>query len=363
MAMQQSGKGAAASGSGPNPALSDEQAEEFASSFTPAWDTGGDDAGPTAEASQPAQAKAFNAKQTLIGTAPQANAPSAGAAASNGLEARAIAPSSEAIDPENILESNTAPQPGVVAPVAAAAAPVAAAPAAAVAQMTAKSTMVMQNAPAQMEARHAAARAAAAAPAPSAKNARGAAGVTADPFRVAAGPSASAAAQRARDDDFDDEIVPKKPKTLLFVLAGLAIAGAVGLVVKLGTGDDSAKSTPTQQPVGPAATTAEIPPPPPKVETPPPAATTATAAATTKTPEPPAALAAPTTPATPTPPAAAHVEAPAHAAPAPQPRQPRAAAAPPEPRTSQAAAGPAPQPAPKTPPKGPNGGIVRDNPF
>jgi len=40
MAMQQGGK---AAGGGPDPKLTDEQADKFAASFTPAWDTGGDD--------------------------------------------------------------------------------------------------------------------------------------------------------------------------------------------------------------------------------------------------------------------------------------------------------------------------------
>lgn len=335
------------SGSGQNPtapaALSDEQAEQFAASFTPSWDAGDGDSGdanatvvdaPAVAAVQatailnvapPAPAApAFHAKQTLIGTAPQANAPIM-AGTNGGHEVRASASSAEAIDPENILDSSTAPAPVVRAPVPA--------PAPAVARQA-------QSRPA---------------PAPAATNARVA--VNADPFAASATAGPRARGARPVSDDLDEDFVPKKSsKTVYFVIAGLAIAAGLGLFLKFALSDDSAKATPEQHATGPAVTTAEIPPPPPKVDTPPPATAATTATAKVDPAPPPATLPAPLTPATaraPEPPAA-----PTHVATTPV-TQPRPRTPPPPP---PAMAAPPPV-TPKTPPKPANGSIVRDNPF
>jgi hypothetical protein len=340
MAMQQSGKGA---GEGKAPVLSDEQADQFAASFTPAWDSDdglGDDTNGTANATlvdapavviAAAPAPVPLHKQTLMGQAPAANAPVAAVAD----DVRPIIPSSEAIDPENILESNTAPQPATAATVAKAA------PAPAAAMMK---TQAMQGAPGPVAAK--------AQPKPGAATVRNGQAQAAQP-RAAAAVALSADPFKRTDDD--DDVVPKKSnKTIVFVIAGLAIAAGVGLVVKFALSDDPPKAPVTAQAVGPAVATAEIPPPPPKVEAP--AAATATAAAVSatttaaaKAPDPlpaPTALAAPTPPARPTP-----AEPAPHTAPAAQPRH-------------QAAAQPPPLPAaPKTAPKPANTGIVRDNPF
>ncbi len=327
MAMQQSGKGA---GDGKAPNLSDEQADQFAASFTPAWDTDdglGDDTNATTNATivdAPAVAPVALHKQTLIGVASPAYAPVVD-------EVRPIVPSSEAIDPENILESNTAPQPAIAAKPA---------PAAAAAHPMMK-TQLMQGAPgpvASPQTAQAKPVVRSAQPQPQ----KAAVALSADPFK--------------RSDD-EDDIVPKKSsKTLIFVVAGLAVAAGLGLVAKFAMSDDPPKPITTTQAVGPALATAEIPPPPPKVETPPPAPPTPVAAAVTavKPPDPlpaPPVLAAP--PAAPAP----ARPTPFAAEPAPH-RQPRTAPPP------QAAAAPPPLPAaPKTPPKSTNTGIVRDNPF
>ena len=315
--MQQSGKGA---GDGKAPNLSDEQADQFAASFTPAWDADeglGDDTNGAAKAvvvEPPPGAPGTLHKQTLMGQAPPVE------------EVRPIVPSSEAIDAENILESNAAPLPPIVAK---------AAPAAAM------KTQVMQGAPGPVAAQPkaqskpppaAAVRSAQPQPQPR----RAAAAVAADPFK--------------RPDD-DDDVIPKKSsKTYLFVIAGLAIAAGVGFVVKFSMSEDPPKAATTVQAVGPAIATADIPPPPPKVEAPAaPVAAATTAAAAARTADPlPAPLAAPATPSRSTP----VVEPVAHAA-----RQPRTPAAQP------AAASPPLPAAPKTQPKTANTGIVRDNPF
>ena len=349
---------ATASGSGPNPAaptaLSDEQAEQFAASFTPSWDTdAGDGDAPNgaanatlvdapavgaaqatavvqgAQAAPPAAAAApvLHGKQTLIGTAPQANAPAAATAPNGAHEIRAAASSAEAIDPENILDSSTAPQP-----------PVKAAPAVA--------TAAQAKAPSRPPP----------APAPAAKNPRVA--VNADPFAVSAGPRArGAASARQQSEDLDDFVPKKSSKTLYAVIGGLAIAAGLGLFLKFALTDDA--PTPVEQhATGPAVTTAEIPPPPPKVEAPPPTTAATTATAAKIDPTPPVTLPAPAVTErarAPEPPAAAP-----HVAAAPPPRsEPRPRTPPPPP---VAAAPPAPV-TPKTPPKPANGSIVRDNPF
>ena len=380
---------ASASGSGPNPtaptALSDEQAEQFAASFTPSWDAddGLDDATngnanatlvdapavgsaqaaalvapqPAAPAPAPAPAPAFNAKQTLIGTAPQANAPSGTNGGTNGgHDMRAAASSAEAIDPDNILDSRTAPQPPVRAAAAPAAAPAPASaspsPASPSPHPSLKGTQIMHSAPAQVEARKAQSRPPPAAVPPNnaPKNARVA--VSADPFAA----PARSAAKRPHSEDLDDFVPKKSSKTVYFVVAGLAVAAGLGLFLKFALGDDGTKPAPVEQhATGPAVTTAEIPPPPPKVDTPPPATATATTAAAKVDSQPPATLPAPQAARQPDPPAApAHVAA--AAAPQPRPRQP-----PPPP--PQAEAKPPPPVTPKTAPKPPNGSIVRDNPF
>ena len=335
MAMQQSGKGP---GEGKAPALSDEQADQFAASFTPAWDSDegqGDDANaapPTTATvvDPPAVAPVALHKQTLMGQAPPANpAPQ---------EIRPIVPSSEAIDPENILESNTAPQPPIVASSGAAV-------------PAAMKTQMMQGAPGPVAAQ------AKTQPKPAA-----AFPVKAQPQQQRGAAAVALSADPFKHPDDDDDVIPKKSsKTLVLVIAGLAFAAALGLFVKFATSDDPPKPATTTQAVGPAVATAEIPPPPPKVETPPAPVTPPTTAAA-KTAEPvaaplPAPLPAPTTPSRSSP-VVEPVPA-ARAAPAAQPRPTRPATQPP-----QAAAAPPPLPAaPKTPPKTPNTGIVHDNPF
>lgn len=373
MAMQQSSKGV--SGTGSNPALSDEQAEQFAASFTPAWDADdglGDSTNgmPDATAAMGTEstqvmdraelAKAqeaaappivgmpaiiFNAKSTMIGVPLPATlaARPAGAPVSVPPPPAPPAPSvAEAIESANVLEVAPAP----------AAAPVH--------QNHGMRTQIMQNRPAGLGAPPPAPRGAATI-ASRPPNERTAAAVPiADPFRNK-GPSS---------DDLD--AFPRRSnKGVFFVVGGLAVAAGLGLFLKFALGDDTPKPAPAEVVTGPAVTTAEIPPPPPpKDETPPaPSAAAVTAAANTAELAPPPLA---------TPPHAA-VEPPHVAAePASQP-PPRAAApvaaAPPrnEPR---AARGPSPAalppPAttappgaatPKSAPKASNGGIVRDNPF
>jgi hypothetical protein len=374
MAMQQSGKGAGDSDAASRAAsaLSDEQADEFAASFTPSWDTGEDSSGPAnvtlvdapamgaAEAAAVVQAApqvaapAFHPKQTLIGTAPQANAPATSATSATSAThaspaARRPASSAEAIDPENILDSSTAPQPEVRA---AAPAPPAAAP-----QTSLKGTQIMASSPAQMDARKAQSRPPPPGPAASAaKNA--AVGVTADPFAASAR-SGPGPARRAhpQSEDLDDFVPKKSSKTLYLVLAGLVFAGGLGLFLRFALSEDPKPGPVQEHATGPAVATAEIPPPPPKVDTPPtPAAATAATAPKVEAQAPPAPLAAPQSAPQPVRPA----EPPAHVAAAP-PQQPRQRVTPPQPQAVSAP--PTPPASPKTAPKPSNGSIVRDNPF
>lgn len=344
MAMQQSGKGAA-SGSGPNPALSDEQADQFAASFTPTWDDADEAVGDTTDSSVTAVMDALppapdappiiaspvifaGGKQTLIGVPPQANA----------MEnvGRPALSSAEAIEPDNVIE---------VAQIITDPPPVLAPPPPVHVNHNAR-TQLMDARPAQQPVRRPSspppsqipqARSGAVSARPPAR------AIAADPFRA---PSPS--------DDLD--FVPKKSsKAFLFVIAGLAIVAGLGLFLKFALTDDAPKTAPAQQVSGPAVTTAEIPPPPPKVEAPPTVAAVKTAEPAqvqTTPPAPPAPLAAPVR-AEPPP----RQTAVAPAALRNEPRQPRQAA-PPPPQPAPVA-----PPAPKTPPKAPNGGIVRDNPF
>ncbi|MBX3191763.1 MAG: hypothetical protein KF819_32535 [Labilithrix sp.] len=342
MAMQQSGK---AEGSGPVPGLTDDEADEFAASFTPAWDTGegegeenaaaetaeaapaeskgaahpialasertepgmaippvSDEAIAAAQASQAPEVAKKAMKQTMVGIAPPANPPPAAP------EPPAPAVAAK-IDPGTTAIMSDAPKRPVEAP-----------------KPVSKPPPPMVAAKPATPARQAAPRPVVAA--------------AADPFRSA-----------AADDDF----VPKRSsKGIVFAVIGVAALGGLGLALKLALSDDPKPSTNPEHAIGPAVTTAEIPPPPPSDEVPAAQPTVAKA-------DPPAAV------------TAAH---------APPPSQPAVAAAPPKaepPATRAVAAAPAaqpkttrtpsappaalPPPAPKTPPKGPSGGIVRDNPF
>jgi hypothetical protein len=156
--------------------------------------------------------------------------------------------------------------------------------------------------------------------------------------------------QRSAIESDDFPAVKKSNKGVIFVVVGLGIAAGLGLFLKFAlSNDDEAKTTPTAPTTTMAAKKEnDIPPPPPKEETPPPPAVTTAAA----TPPPPATTAeAKPTPPTPTKEPVAKVEPP-----------PRVAAAPAQPKTPKQ---PASQPAaaPKTTPKPPSGGIVRDSPF
>ena len=378
MAMQQSSKGA--SGTGPNPALSDDQADQFAASFTPAWDADdglGDATHGTAAATaafapdrtqimdRPELAKTqemrtepaappivgtpaiiYNAKSTMIGVPPPATLtgrPAAGSPVSVPPPApgvRAPAASAEMIDPENVLEVVAAPAAALVAHGAAP-----------VHQNRAMSTQIMQSRPAPGVFPASPHGAATIGSRPA--NQRSAAAVPiVDPFRN-------------RNPSSDElEAFPKRSnKTVLFIVAGLAVAAGLGVFLKFALGDDPPKPATAEVVTGPALTTAEIPPPPPKDDTA--AATTAKVATAAKTAE-------PAPPPLATPPRAA-IDPPVAASPPPraavatppaarsEPRPPRGATLPSPP----AAAAPPPAAAaqPKSAPKASNGGIVRDNPF
>ena len=376
MAMQQSSKGV--SGTGSNPALSDEQAEQFAASFTPAWDA---DDGPgdsnngmpdataataaiaamgtestqvmdRAELTKAQEAAAppivgmpaiiFNAKSTMIGVPLPATLAARPAAAPVSVPPPPPAPPApsvaEAIESANVLEVAPAP----------AAAPVH--------QNHGMRTQIMQNRPAGLGAPPPAPRGAATIAARPPNERTAAAVPNADPFRNK-GPSS---------DDLD--AFPRRSnKGVFFVVGGLAVAAGLGLFLKFALGDDTPKPAPAEVVTGPAVTTAEIPPPPPKDETPP-------------APSAPAAELAPPPLATPlaTPPHAAveppHVAAEPAAQPPPRAAAPVAAAPPRnEPRAARgpspaalpppATAAPPGAATPKSAPKASNGGIVRDNPF
>jgi hypothetical protein len=395
MAMQESGKGADESDDarpGPNPTLSSEQAEEFAASFTPAWATDDDgssssaevggtapdathgdapampapEAAATAPAPAPAPtapvasvAKAFSPKQTLIGTAPPANA-------QQGVLLQPAPSSAEAIEPENILEANTAPPATTTATATAAPATFTAPHAGGLG-----GTMIMGSAPAQaarVETNQAPSRPP---PGPTSRSASGpskrpgpasgASSLSADPF----GGRPRRSSREAFDSE-EDFIAKKSNKTLYVVVVGLAVAAGIGLFVKSTMSTEAPRPEPVQQATGPAVTTAEIPPPPPPAETPAaPSTPIATAVAAPEPPPPAPSAVSPAphaAPADPSPHTAAGA-APRNEAPRNEPprSEPKAARSP---ATAVAAAQPVPPPpSPKTPPKAPNGGIVRDNPF
>jgi hypothetical protein len=344
MAMQQSPKGAA-SGSGPNPTLTDDQADQFAASFTPAWDS--EDGAGAAEAGSPAEAAP--SKDEAFSKTVQQISPQAAAAV-----AAATAPAAAPVVPFNAKQTLIgAVAPPANPPPAPAPAPVAVAAPAPPLAGGKGATMMMGVAAvpaATPEGRwqeKPSTRPPPQAPAPMRAAANAPRAVSADPFRK----------PRVESSPGLDDFVPKKSsKTALMVVAGLAIAGGLGLFLRFALSDDSPKAPSAQVATGPAATTAEIPSPPPKVESDTPPTATVAAAPPAPKPEPlPAATSLATaplrTPAPPDPPA--RVEQ-------PHPRQPRAAVAPPPP--PPVAAPPA-AAAPKTPPKPPERGIVRDNPF
>jgi hypothetical protein len=343
MAMQQTSKGA--SGSGPNPALSDEQADQFAASFTPAWDAedalgdtteGGADAtlanttvmdgsplGPTPDAPPIVGTSTViltSKHQTMIGVPPPATLPE---------PVRSALSSAEAIEPENVLEVRTAP-PAQAAP----------------AMNHGMRTVVMDNRPAPS-------RPPPPGPGPQPGARSGMAPSNAPRVAIAADPFQGRPRVGSSSDDLD--LVPKRSsKTIFFVVGGLAFAAGLALFLRFALTDDAPKATPSELATGPAATTADIPPPPPKVETPPPPATTTAAVVAKAAEPPPPPLAVP-------PRAAEPVPQPRVAAAPAAPRQPARGALLPPPQA--AAAPPSPPASPKTPPKAPNGGIVRDNPF
>ena len=170
--------------------------------------------------------------------------------------------------------------------------------------------------------------------------------VSADPFRTRAGSSS----------DFDAVKPRNSNKAIVIAVVGVMALIGLGVGLKAMISDDSADK-PKSEPMvtGPAVTTAEIPPPPPLSE--PTATSTATAAAKTAEPTSTTTTAAAT--AVPTPLAIPPQQHAAQAAPPPVMAPPRS-----DPPRTHTTAPPAPPPAAaKTPPKPANGGIVRDNPF
>jgi nicotinate-nucleotide--dimethylbenzimidazole phosphoribosyltransferase len=310
MAMQQSGKGAA-SGSDANPALTEDKADEIAASFRPSWDV---DENEVATVVGPPPA------DLVENTAPAVTA-SPIVMAGGTVDVRDAEPSSEMIEPEQVLDVAPAPRPAPAPPAAGGA----------TLPLGAAVTAPAAPAPAALPA-PAAKPAPAAVPAPAAKPASTA---RSGNVKSAPVPIASPAADPFREDSSPDFVVPKKSKGLVYVVVGLGVAAGLGLILKFTMGgDDTAKTAPAPtQAAQPAPTKEEIPPPPPPKEEP--ASTTTVANA-----EPAKAEPAKAEPPPPRPVAASR--------PAPPPRAPKPAA---------------PKSEPKTAPKPASGAIVRDNPF
>jgi hypothetical protein len=359
-----SGKGSA-NGSGANPALDADAAEELAANFRPSWAADDDDdlppglakTQPNAEAAQlpaaaPAAAPAVSIAPvvTISSDAPAPSPAAAVAAAAAATAAAAPAPphtqkmlspqtvlgmgspvrspepSSEALDSQNVIE---------VAPAA----------------NSLSTTQPMGN-----NARVANSSPPVASASPSAPP-RSAAPASAKPVtRNVTRPAAAVDPFKASALD-SDEFPPirKSNKGVIFGVVGVAIAVGLGLFLKFALSPDEPAKPATTTPAATAAPAKEndIPPPPAKEDIPP--------AATTATPPP---AVAKTDPA----PAVTTADPPKKADPPPvakAPDPPRTVAAAPaaKPPKQPAAASPPPAAPPKTPPKSTGGGIVRDSPF
>jgi hypothetical protein len=348
-----SGKGSA-NGSGANPALDTDAADELAANFRPSWAADDDDdlppgmakTAPAAEAPPAPAAPATAAVSiapvvTISNDAPAvtstaeaavAAAPPAPAAPQTqkmlspqtvigmGSPVRAPEPSSEALDSQNVIEVAPAKSLSTTQPM----------------NQSARAPLSQGPGPSSRGPGSAGPASVGTASAkPVTRNVvRPASAV--DPFKASALDS--------------DEFPPlkKSNKGLIFGVVGVAIAVGLGLFLKFALSPDEPAKTTTL----PATTTAtakenDIPPPPPKEETPPAVTATATPPPTVVKAEPPPA-ADPPKKADP-PPVQKSPDPPrtVAAAPAKPPKQP-----PSSPPTT-----------PKTPPKSTGGGIVRDSPF
>lgn len=292
-------------------ALSDEQADALAEAFIPTWEMhvsgdasfGGDPSAPAVVSFEPS--RLGSPKQTLIGTAPVSSG--------QGSLAEVAEPSAS---PDAVAKVDTAlllppvvPQGGVGL----------------------GGTLVMPALPAKPPA-----RASAAAPA----RPVAAVALSADPF----GSSASR----------DRAVVPKtSSKAALLGAGALACAAAVGLFLRSALENDGKSSPTPQSSVTEVARKSEIPPPAPPnepVSQPLSESTTAHAHAA-PIPAPLAETLPKTSPVSPL---------------RSEPKATRSTSSFPTatPQVVQPVQGPVPlPPAPKTPPKPPNGAIVRDNPF
>ncbi len=323
--MQQSGKHPAAPGS--DPKLDADDADELAANFKPAWEV--DEPGESTIDTNDVPTIVTQGDAPTMTAVTQVNGSNGPAivampVVSIGSPApdpprvaepvRAPEPSSEAIEPDAVIEmqpaqaamafSKTQPMPPSQKPVSRPP------PAPAAAPMSAKP----RSAP-----------------------------VSRDPFAAAAKPIRPPI-------ESDDFAVPKKSgKGWVYVVVGLLVAVGAGGIVKFYLTPEAPKDSPPQNVAVPTAAKEDIPPPPAKDETP---TAPATTAAKVDPPPPEPAKAAPPPPQPVTPP------------PAPPPRQ--------QPVAARGGGGggmvrqpppPAPAPAPKTPPKPPGGGIVRDSPF
>lgn len=327
-----------ANGSGANPSLDPDAAEELAASFRPAWEVDEEQApegaapataAPAPEAPKPATSVS---KSTVIGlqptTLPEPAKPEEPAAPR--VVVASVPPAPVTLESSALVEA--APSEPV------------APPAPKTAPLLDTTTKASPKKPSD--------------PIPESQKATIASSAKAGPVAVAADPFAAPAVKRTTKaiPDGTEELaalVAKRPaKNYVYVAAGLGIAIGLGLFLKFALSDDepTPSTVSTQSPtIAPMTPPNEIPPPPPKEEV---AATPAPAPETkaeTKT-EPKAETKKETAP---TPPPPRTEPAPRTAAAVAPPRTPAAPRPPPPP----------PRPAGKPGTGGGSGGIVRDNPF
>jgi hypothetical protein len=371
MAMQDTGK-RSAGGSGANPALDADQAEQLAASFKPAWDIEEPDESTSVDAAMPGVVAAANADATLQGApavvvshvitvvpsengniheAPTVVRPVLAAEQEVPTAVRPAVQSTQELDSAALIE---------VVPPAAPAPPVP--PPAAVVDMSRTIRMDPPPPPPPATSKAEARQPPPKTPPPRSQQPQSLSAPRTAPMMQTAKPKIPIQDPfAAKASSFDDDIVvPKKSgKGLVIGIVAVAVLGGAGAFVKFGmTGDEPAKKAESTQTAAPPATTQDIPPPAPKDDTPPPATTATTT---------PPAKAADNTTATATPPPAPPTPPPAAPAGHPSPsRDTTTAHADPGRGASHPAHPPSPPPAPPAPkaaPKSTAGGIVRDTPF
>lgn len=322
-----------------------DEADQLAASFRPAWEV----------EEEPAPAPA--AATQILGSA-GSTAPGVGAVDPKGVtlpletkqDFRPPAMSTEALDSSNVLEVAPAVPANTTLPL-----PTTAGPNDPNRTQPAKPASIPPAKPASIPPASAAQRDPFA-PAPTSMPRTASASARPPAAAPAAVRPAPRPASAVSTDELDALMPKRSNKGLVLGAVAVAVLAGVGFLVKLGMSDDApadkgkttTSATATASP-GTTKPAADIPPPPSPDEMPAPAKPTETAAAKPAEPAPKAAEPAPKA-----------------AEPAPKPvavREPARPSAVSRPAPVAKEPPPAAAPSPKTPPKAPGGGIVRDSPF